>query len=176
MLKNEGVDITHEILQQAVLDGRRTKPGIFAVENKTSGKRLIVAAKNVSKRLHDQACYLKQRRHHCPLLDAELQSLGPEGFRFVLLELLDDPDQLRCLKRLHVEDARRNHGAYNAVPPVHQHVNVVLSEKLVNSRTQDLLNFLKRNQAPRGSVQDEALRVKDLLSDARRTLCGIRGS
>ena len=105
------------ITNDLILEGRRTRAAIFAVEHAANGKRLIVATKRLSKRLHDQRKYLDGGQHHNAALQADLELDGPDAFRFVLLELVDDPRDLRPLKRMHVEETRRLGLSYHAPEP-----------------------------------------------------------
>ena len=121
----EGVRTAHseehrmeqQIIEAAALDGRRTGPAVFAVEH-TSGKRLILSSRCLSKRISDQRRYLDEHDHHNPGVQADLAVDGPAAFRLVVLELLDDPSMLAPMKRLHIEHARRSpYGCYNSNPP-----------------------------------------------------------
>src|SRR4051794_35050022 len=107
-----------DLISAASLDGRRTGCGIYAVEHVVSGKRLVCATKNLSKRLHDHRRYLAGGSHHNPDLQADLERDGASAFRLVLLEVLERPSDLPALKRIHVEDARRRRGGtYNLGEP-----------------------------------------------------------
>ena len=103
-----------ETLTRAILDGRRCQPAVFAVEHTASGKRLIVSTQNLSKRLWDQRRYLARRRHHNRALQADLERDGPGAFRFVILDLVRDPSQLRFLRAYHVAESRRHSRTYHS--------------------------------------------------------------
>ena len=99
----------------------RMGPVIYAVENISTGKRLVCATTCQSKRLCDQLRYLRARKHYNPELQADLER-EPDGhaaFRFILLEIVHRVSQLRLLKRWHIEDAKqRGIALYNVPPPV----------------------------------------------------------
>lgn len=104
-----------EIMEQARLEGRRTKPAVFAVEHIPSSKRYVVGCRNLSKRLSDQRRYLAQGDHHNPELRRDLKRDGAESFRFVILSLVPHECLLRLFKRRHVAAARASRGGcYNA--------------------------------------------------------------
>lgn len=123
-MKKNDMEINNHLLTEIALAGRRTKPAIFAVEHVESGRRLVICTRNLCKRIYDQRKMLEARRHHSPLLQVDLVECGPEGFRFVLLDVVDDPRLLRATKRLHVEEARRRGCSYHAESK--RHINVTL--------------------------------------------------
>ncbi|MEI8194357.1 MAG: hypothetical protein WCI73_00455 [Phycisphaerae bacterium] len=113
----KGMIIDTTIINDLMLEGRRTRPAIFTLEHLPSGRRLIIGTGNLSKRMCDQARYLARRHHHNPALQADLLRDGPEAFQMVLLELPDDPHELRRLRRLWVEETRRLGLTYHAAEP-----------------------------------------------------------
>jgi hypothetical protein len=129
-----------------VLEGRRTKAAIYAVENVTTGRRLIAATSNLSKRLYDQQHALELGVHFNPALNADLLVLGQQAFRLVVLELVDDVRALARTKRLHVEHARQTSGAYNAETPIRR--------KLLLDHNASKAIAEVRNKAAAKSVQD----------------------
>src|SRR5205085_799347 len=99
------------------LEGRRCSCAIYAVEHLMTGKRLICCTSNLSKRLYDQRKALASGTHFNAGVQADLkQRDGAAAFEIVVLELCDDPTQLRKLKAMHVADAT-NKGVelYNSV-------------------------------------------------------------
>jgi hypothetical protein len=112
-LESQVMDTNNDL----ALEGRRTRPAIYCIENVESGRRLIASTMNLSKRLYDQQRALDKREHFNTALNADLESHGPQTFRLVVLELVEDPRMLAPLKRLHTEVARQKAGgAYNIEP------------------------------------------------------------
>lgn len=105
------------IFQHALLDGKRTKPGVFAVEHMPSGKRLIVSTGNLSKRLYDHRRYLARGESHSPELLEDLRRDGADSFRLVVLQSVPERDWLPWVKRRFVSAAREGRGCYNAPDP-----------------------------------------------------------
>jgi len=105
-------------MNDLALEGRRTGAAIYAIERTDTSRRYVASAVNFSKRAHDATAALTKRAHHNPALDADLKALGPDLFRVVVLELVDDVKTLPVLRRLHAEHARQSTGGtYNAEPP-----------------------------------------------------------
>jgi hypothetical protein len=163
-------------LNDILLAGRRTQPGVFAVEHKSSGKRLIVATMNLSKRLHDQWRYLRHGRHHNPTLEADLQRDGVAAFQTVLLAFVEDVKLLQPLKHLHVEEAvNAAGGCYNLVrPKAEDRPRVLLDQKLIGTEVKRLQEWLERHQRSCGQVQDQEDRVGELLDYVRQTVLQLQ--
>lgn len=105
-------------MNDLALEGRRTGAAIYAIERTDTSRRYVASTLNFSKRAHDAKAALTKRAHHNPALDADLKALGPDLFRVVILELVDDVKTLPVLRRLHAEHARQSTGGcYNAEPP-----------------------------------------------------------
>jgi hypothetical protein len=105
-------------ISEARLDGRRCSPGLFAVEHVPTGRRLICATGNLSKRLCDQARYLLRGRHYNPGIQADLLRDGHGSFRFVLLQLVRTPSDLKLLKRMYIQCSRAEGKSYHSDEPV----------------------------------------------------------
>jgi hypothetical protein len=123
-MKKSLMDINTELLRDVLLAGRRTRPAVFAVEHVESGRRLVIGTKNLCKRIYDQRKMLEARRHYSPRLQADLLECGADGFRFVLLDVLDDPRLLPAAKRLYVEESRGRGCSYH--PERKRRINVTL--------------------------------------------------
>jgi hypothetical protein len=129
----ECTDMTlNELISLATLDGKRTGCAVYALEHIASGRRLVCKTTNLSKRLWDHRKYLARGRHHNAAVQVDLKRDGARAFRFVLLELVEEPKQLALLKRVYVEDARRRGLTYNPPEPTSRRS---LSHEKQGSRT-----------------------------------------
>lgn len=128
-LVEEEVMELDQLFEAATLDGRRTKPAVFALEHIPSGRRLTLSTRCLSKRLYDQRSYLARGDHHNPNVQADLLADGPEAFRLVLLDLVSNPKDLPFIKRLHVAQARKAGLCYNPPDPAVRNLLLVSTDR-----------------------------------------------
>jgi hypothetical protein len=167
-LESQVMDTNNDL----ALEGRRTRPAIYCIENVDSGRRLIASTMNLSKRLYDQRRALDRHEHFNAALNADLAAHPPQNFRLVLLEIVEDPRLLAPLKRLHTEVARQSAGgAYNIEPnparkklAIDQETSKLVAEKWNQSASDMLTSALERMRSgriDRQSIVADVLRGLD---------------
>ena len=149
------MEIIHD-MNDLPLEGRRTGAAVYAVERIDTGRRYVAASRNLSKRLWDATAAMKNRTHHNPALHADLVEQGPENFKLIVLELVEDVKALPVLRRLHIEHAHQSTGGtYNAEPPPAR-------QKLFIDRQASEAVAQRRKQAAETSLNDAIDRMSSM--------------
>lgn len=116
--RSELVGMTND--ERNMMSGRWTRPAVYAVEHIASGRCLICSTNCLSKRLYDQRRYLALGRHYNRALQEDLLRDGPSAFKFVVIEMVTAPSDLRQRRQRHLDAIRQLRAVYNAPDPPHR--------------------------------------------------------